>query len=153
MESIREIEDWSDDQIRQEIDAGGRFVIYQLRVVGLISNSPEYSRVYFVRAGEKTRMRNLGYAFALYRRGGSLINLGEWIYAIGQNFRGGFDVTQETADRIFKDRISDRIAERLDIAIENRGSAIGRVKCRKCGIEYWEEADKCWKCGTPQGWR
>jgi hypothetical protein len=148
VEHIREIENWTEDQIRQEIKAGGRFVVYQLRVAGAISKTPEYSRAYFVRAGEKTRLRNFGYAFLLYRGGGSFFNSGEWMHTIGQNFRGGFDVTEETAEKLFGQHVSDRISDRLDYVNENRGAAIGRVRCRKCGIEYSDEAEKCWKCGT-----
>ena len=151
MESIREIENWTQEEIKQEIANGGKFVVYTVRVAGAISRSSELSRIYFVRSNEKTRLRNVSYAFLAYRSGG-IFTSGNWFGAVVENLQGGIDITEEVVSRLFDQLGSDRVANQLDSAIRNRGIAIGRVRCRKCGMDYWAGASKCWKCGAPQAW-
>lgn len=84
-------------QLSQELQRGGKFVIYQYCISILILTFKRPSHIYFVRAGEGSVAKGLGFSLI------SLL-LGWWgipwgpIYTIGSfitNFGGGRDVTQE----------------------------------------------------------
>ena len=82
-------------QLAEEIDKGGKFVIYQYCVSILIMTFRRPSEIYFIRAGESAVGKGLGFTVL------SLV-LGWWgipwgpIYTVGSvitNFQGGKDVT------------------------------------------------------------
>jgi hypothetical protein len=85
------------DQIQDEVNRGGRFVLYQYCISILVMTFRRGSNIHFIKAGEGSVGKGLGCSAT------SLL-LGWWgipwgpIYTIQSlwvNFRGGRDVTQE----------------------------------------------------------
>lgn len=94
---IKGVEGLTIEQLNEELQMGGRFVVYQYCVSILIMTFKRGSGVYFIRNGESAFVKGLGYTLV------SLI-FGWWgipwgpIYTIGSivtNCAGGKDVTQE----------------------------------------------------------
>lgn len=92
------IEGLSLGEIDDELQNGGKFVIYQYCISIIIMSFKRGSNIYFVRAGESAFAKGFKYTLL------SLV-LGWWgipwgpIYTIGTvitNCRGGKDVTEET---------------------------------------------------------
>lgn len=97
MAQIKGIENYSDQMLTQEIQRGGRFVVYEYCFSILIMTFKRGSDVYFVRADESRFMKGLGFTVI------SLL-FGWWgfpwglIYtpmALATNLGGGRDVTDE----------------------------------------------------------
>ena len=91
------IEGLDDHQLQLELERGAKFVIYQYCISILIMTFKRNSNIYFVRVGESTAIKGIGFSFI------SLL-LGWWgfswgpIYTIGAfitNFGGGKDIIQE----------------------------------------------------------
>ena len=87
----------SDEQLQQELQQGGKFVIYQYCISILILTFRRSSNVYFIRHEENAVIKGLPYTLL------SLL-LGWWgipwgpiytVQSIWLNTRGGRDVTQE----------------------------------------------------------
>ncbi len=94
---INGIEGLSNEQVQGEVQRGGRFVMYQYCISLFVITLKRPSSIYFVRAGEGSVGKGLGFS------GVSLL-LGWWgipwgpIYTLQSfwvNFRGGRDVTRE----------------------------------------------------------
>jgi len=94
---IKGIENMGADQINFELQRGARFVIFQYCISIVIMTFKRPSNVYFIKSGEGTVGKSIGFTLI------SLV-LGWWgipwgpIYTIGSvytNIRGGKDVTQE----------------------------------------------------------
>ena len=93
--AIRGTEGLTDEQIRTEIAAGGRFVhyLYCISVVFMTFRRP--SPLYFLRAGESSVGRGLPYSALAFFLGWWGIPWGPiWtIQSLWANFSGGKDVT------------------------------------------------------------
>ncbi len=97
MAQIKGIENYNDQTLTQEIQRGGRFVVYEYCFSIVIMTFKRGSDVYFVRADESRFMKGLGFTMI------SLL-FGWWgfpwgfIYtpmALFTNLSGGRDVTNE----------------------------------------------------------
>ena len=91
------IDDLSVDQLNQELERGGRFIIYQFCISAILMTFRQSSEIIFVKANESAITKGLPYS-------GLSFFLGWWgfpwgpLYTIGSfitNFRGGQDVTSE----------------------------------------------------------
>jgi hypothetical protein len=87
----------SNEQVQMEVQRGARFVMYQYCISLLVITLKRPSSIYFVRAGEGSVGKGLGFS-------GMSLLLGWWgipwgpIYTLQSfwvNFRGGRDVTRE----------------------------------------------------------
>lgn len=93
--TIRGLEGMSDDQVRFEIQRGGKFVIYSYCVSVLIMTFRRPSGVYFIRSGESAVGKGLPWILLTVVAGWWGIPWGP-IYSVQslvQNFKGGKDVT------------------------------------------------------------
>jgi len=91
------IEGMSDEQIRQEVARGGRFVVFQYTISLVVLTLRRSSAVHFIRAGEGAVGKGLVYSLITFLLGWWGIPWGP-IYSIGSlvtNFGGGKDVTQQ----------------------------------------------------------
>jgi hypothetical protein len=97
MAKIKNVEGLTVEQVKQEVAAGGKFVVYQYAVSIIFMTFKRPSDIYFIRAGESSFGKSIPF---------TLITLlfGWWgfpwgpIYsfmALGTNFSGGKDVTAE----------------------------------------------------------
>jgi hypothetical protein len=91
------IENMSVDELNNELQRGGKFVIFEYCISIIIMTFKRPTNVYFIRAGEGTAGKSIGFTLA------SLI-VGWWgipwgpIYTVGSlitNVSGGKDVTDE----------------------------------------------------------
>lgn len=94
---INGIDGLSSEQIQQEVQRGARFVMYQYCISVLVMTFKRPSAIYYVRPGEGSVGKGLGFS-------GLSMLLGWWgvpwgpIYTVQSfwvNFRGGRDVTRE----------------------------------------------------------
>jgi len=94
---IKGIEGLTQEQIQMELQRGAKFVMYQYCISVLVMTFKRPSDIYFVRAGEGSVGKGLGFS-------GLSLLLGWWgipwgpIYTIQSfwvNFTGGRDVTRE----------------------------------------------------------
>jgi hypothetical protein len=99
---INGLENISPQQLSQEVMRGGKFVIFEYCISLLIITFKRPSSIYFIRAGEGTLGKSIGFTIL------SLI-LGWWgfpwglIYTIAAlitNFGGGKDVTLEVMNAL-----------------------------------------------------
>jgi len=97
MSRINGLEGLSVSQLQDELRRGGRFVVFEYCISILVATFRRSSDVYFIRAGEGTAGKSVGYTLL------SLV-LGWWgfpwgfIYTpavLATNFGGGRDVTDE----------------------------------------------------------
>ena len=85
------------DQLKFEVQQGGRFIIYQYCVSAVLVTWRESTDIYFVRAGESRIMKGLPWAILTLFAGWWGIPWGP-IYSISalwKDLRGGDDVTAE----------------------------------------------------------
>lgn len=85
----------SPDQLKFEVQQGGRFVVYQYCFSALIVTCRQNTDIYFVRARESRIAKGLPWSLLTLLAGWWGIPWGP-IYSIGvlwKNFRGGEDVT------------------------------------------------------------
>lgn len=94
------IEGMTVDEVHNEIERGGKFVLYQYCVSVILLTFQRSSDIYFIRQGEGSIARGLGYT-------GLSLLLGWWgipwgpiftIAALITNFSGGKVVTQEVME-------------------------------------------------------
>ncbi|MDR3182094.1 MAG: hypothetical protein LBT89_04095 [Planctomycetaceae bacterium] len=94
---IKNIEGMSAKELNQELEKGGKFVIFQYCVSVLVLTFKRGSHIYFIRSGESGFQYGIGCTV-------TTLLFGWWgfpwgpIYSIASlitNFRGGKDVTQE----------------------------------------------------------
>ena len=85
------------EQVQQEVRDGGRFVIYQYCISILIMTFKRGSNIYFLKAGEGTLGKGLGFSALTFLLGWWGIPWGPvyTIQALWKNFSGGLDVTAE----------------------------------------------------------
>jgi hypothetical protein len=97
---IRGIEGLTADQINFELQRGGRFVIFQYAVSVLVMSFRRPSSVYFVRAGENTISKSIGFTLLTLVAGWWGIPWGPiyTIQSLTTNLRGGKNVTKQIVD-------------------------------------------------------
>ena len=102
--NIKGIEGLSPEDLRRELDGGGRFIIFQYAVSVLVMTFRRSSDIHFVRAGQNPVMVGLPYTLL------SLF-LGWWEFPWGliytpmtlaTNLSGGKDVTLEVRQSILR---------------------------------------------------
>jgi hypothetical protein len=100
--AINGLENISPQQLSQEIMRGGKFVVFEYCISLLIVTFKRPSSIYFIRAGEGTFGKSIGFTIL------SLI-LGWWgipwgpiytIWALVTNFSGGRDVTSDVMNAL-----------------------------------------------------
>ena len=105
MAEIKNIENLTINEINEELQNGGKFVIFQYCFSIIVITFRRSSNIYFIKAGESTAKYSIGYTLL------SLI-FGWWgipwgpIYTIGalfSNLTGGKDITQDVVDSINSD--------------------------------------------------
>lgn len=102
MSSIKGIEGMTDQQLNEELQHGGKFVVYQYCISIIVMTFKRGSDVYFIRSGESAVGKGLKYTVLSLLFGWWGIPWGP-IYTIGAlitNFSGGKDVTQEVINSI-----------------------------------------------------
>jgi hypothetical protein len=95
--SIIGIEGMTGQQLHEELQRGGKFVIYQYTISVLILTFRRGSDVYFIRGGHNAVTKGLGFSLLTLVAGWWGIPWGP-IYTIGSlvtNFGGGKDVTAQ----------------------------------------------------------
>ncbi len=94
---IKNVDGLTTDQINQELQNGGKFVIYQYTISIIILTFRRSSEVYFIRAGESGAMKGMQFTLISLLFGWWGIPWGP-IYTIGsliKNLGGGKNVTEE----------------------------------------------------------
>ena len=94
---ISGIEGMSADQVRFELDRGGRFVLFQYCVSLLVVTFKRPSPIYFIRAGESAFGKSIGFTLLTLVAGWWGIPWGPIysVQSIYRNLSGGKDVTKE----------------------------------------------------------
>lgn len=102
MAQIKGIEGMTTSQINTELSRGAKFVVFQYCISIVIMTFNRSSDIHFIKAGESTFSKSIGYTII------SLI-VGWWgfpwgpIYTIGSlfnNLNGGKDITQEVLQSV-----------------------------------------------------
>jgi hypothetical protein len=96
------IQGLTNEQVKQEVARGGRFVIYQYCISILIMTFKRPSEIYFVRGDENAVVKGLGFSAVSMLLGWWGIPWGP-IYTIGSmwnNFSGGLDVTRDIVNHM-----------------------------------------------------
>jgi hypothetical protein len=101
---IEGIQGMTVDQLNMELQRGGKFVIFQYAVSVVIMSFKRPSAIYFIRAGESTVGKSIGFTLITLVFGWWGIPFGP-IYscqALATNFRGGKNLTTEVVAAIGK---------------------------------------------------
>ncbi len=102
MSSIKGIEGMTGQQLNEELQLGGKFVVYQYCISIIVMTFKRGSDVYFIKSGESAVGKGVKYILLSLLFGWWGIPWGP-IYTIGSlitNFSGGKDVTQEVINSI-----------------------------------------------------
>ncbi|HEX8822248.1 MAG TPA: hypothetical protein VF794_20145 [Archangium sp.] len=97
MADIQGVEGMSVSQLQDELQRGGRFVVFEYCISILVMTFKRTSDVYFIRAGEGTGSKGLGYTLLSFFLGWWGFPWG-FIYtpmALYTNLNGGRDVTEQ----------------------------------------------------------
>jgi hypothetical protein len=101
---IEGIQGMTVDQLNFELQRGAKFVIFQYAISVVIMSFKRPSAIYFIRAGESTVGKSIGFTLITLVGGWWGIPFGP-IYsfqALATNFRGGKDLTKEVVAAISK---------------------------------------------------
>lgn len=95
--AVRGAENLTDDQLRFELNRGGRFVVFYFTISILVMTFRRGSPVYFVRAGESAFSKGLPYTLLSLLLGWWGIPFGPifTVQSLWVNCRGGKDVTSK----------------------------------------------------------
>lgn len=97
MAQIKGLEGMTDHEINHELSNGAKFVIFEYCISILVMTFKRGSDVYFIRSGESTLSKSIGYTLLTLVVGWWGIPWGP-IYTIGSvytNLSGGKDITQD----------------------------------------------------------
>lgn len=97
MAAIKNIEGLSPQQVVDEVNRGGKFVMYQYCISIILMTFKQPTDIYFMRAGESGVKHHIGYTIMTFLLGWWGIPWGP-IYTIGvlySNLSGGKDITPE----------------------------------------------------------
>jgi len=112
---IQGIEGMSADQVRFEVQRGGKFVLYHYCVSVLIMTFRRSSPVYFIPAGESATSKALPWTALTLVAGWWGIPWGP-IFSVQSlivNFKGGKDVTAEIAGRLEPAPVASAFASKV----------------------------------------
>lgn len=107
---VKNIDHLTKQELAQQIDQGGRFVMYQYTVSIIIMTFRQPTSIHFVAPGEKAVVKGLGYTLLTLLLGWWGIPWGP-IYTIGSlvhNLGGGVDVTKETLQALVQAETSQQ---------------------------------------------
>jgi hypothetical protein len=96
------VEGLTNEQVNEEIGRGGRFVMYQYCISILVMTFKRGSNIYFLKAGEGSFGKGIGFSLLTLLLGWWGIPWGP-IYTVQSlwlNFSGGRDVTQEVMAQV-----------------------------------------------------
>lgn len=95
--AIRGIEGMSVDQLNFELQRGGKFVYFRYTISVVILTFRRNSAIHFIKAGENTTGRSIGYTLLTLVAGWWGIPWGPiyTIQSVTTNLQGGKDVTKE----------------------------------------------------------
>jgi hypothetical protein len=96
---IQGINGMSNEQVRFELERGGRFVLFQYCVSVLVVTFKRPSPIYFIRAGESAVGKGIGFTLLTLVAGWWGIPWGPIysVQSIYRNLSGGKDITKEIA--------------------------------------------------------
>jgi hypothetical protein len=96
---IQGIDGMSNEQVRFELERGGRFILFQYCVSVLVVTFKRPSPIYFIRAGESAVGKGIGFTLLTLVAGWWGIPWGPIysVQSIYRNLSGGKDVTKEIA--------------------------------------------------------
>jgi|SRR6266853_2057587 len=96
---IQGIDGMSNEQVRFELERGGRFVLFQYCVSVIVITFKRPSPIYFIRAGESAVGKGIGFTLLTLVAGWWGIPWGPIysVQSIYRNLSGGKDVTKEIA--------------------------------------------------------
>lgn len=94
---IRGIADLTVDQLNFELQRGGKFVLFQYCVSALVVTFKRPSDIYFIRAGESSFSKSIGFTLLALVAGWWGIPWGPvyTVQSVHNNLRGGKNVTAE----------------------------------------------------------
>jgi hypothetical protein len=92
------------EQLNFELQRGARFVIFQYAISIIVLSFRRASDVYFIRAGEETTSKSIGFTLLTLVAGWWGIPFGPifTVQARVTTFRGGKDVTREVVSSLAK---------------------------------------------------
>jgi hypothetical protein len=101
---VHGIEAMSPDQLNFELQRGGRFVIFHYAISIIVLSFRRPSAVYFIRSGESTLAKSIGFTILTLLVGWWGIPFGPifTIQALVTNSRGGKDVTRQVLASLSK---------------------------------------------------
>jgi len=96
---IQGLDGMSNEQVRFELERGGRFVLFQYCVSVIVVTFKRPSPIYFIRAGESAVGKGIGFTLLTLVAGWWGIPWGPIysVQSIYRNLSGGKDVTKEIA--------------------------------------------------------
>ena len=100
---INGIEGLTPDQLRDELQRGAKFVVYQYCISVLVMTFRRGTDIYYIRPGESAQLKGIQYTLLTLVAGWWGIPWGP-IYSIGSlitNLGGGKDVTPQVASSLF----------------------------------------------------
>ena len=98
------IENMSVDELNQELERGGKFVVFEYCISIVIMTFKRPTNIYFIKAGEGTSGKSIGFTVTSLMAGWWGIPWGP-IYTIGSlvtNIKGGKDITNEVVASLSK---------------------------------------------------
>ena len=98
------IENMSVDELNQELERGGKFVVFEYCISIVIMTFKRPTNIYFIKAGEGTGGKSIGFTVTSLMAGWWGIPWGP-IYTIGSlvtNIKGGKDITNEVVASLSK---------------------------------------------------
>jgi len=105
MATIKNIDGLSNQDLKWELDNGGRFVVYQYTISILVMTFRQNSDIYFIRGGESGVKHSIGFTLLSFIMGWWGFPWGP-IYTFGSlytNLSGGKDITHEIIPHISTD--------------------------------------------------
>jgi hypothetical protein len=113
MATIKNIEGLSMAQLQQEINNGGKFVVFHYCISILIMTFKRGSNIYFIRSGESTFSHSIPYTILSLALGWWGIPWGpiHTISSLYTNITGGKDMTAEVMNAIGAGRAKEEITD------------------------------------------
>ena len=109
---INGIQGMAADQLNFELQRGGRFVVFQYAISVIVMSFRRPSAVYFIRSGESTVPKSIGFTLLTLIAGWWGIPFGPifTIQSVVTNCRGGKDVTQQVVAALNKPKAAPPVA-------------------------------------------
>lgn len=106
---VKNIDGLTVADIKNEVDNGAKFVIYQYAISLVVITFKRSSDIYFVRNGENAVVKGLPYTLIAFFLGWWGIPWGPvyTIQSLAKNFGGGKDVTQEMLQHMLRNAMAN----------------------------------------------